>query len=175
MDQVPIFDGGSQLYKACSKLQGRKALITGGDSGIGRVTAVFFAMEGSEVAITYLQEEADDAQNPKKWVEKYGGKCHLIVTNLRYKEECKKTVDKAVKAIGGLNIPDQQPRHSNDAREYPGSTRRTMGTLIHDQRPSLLLSIQRRSSTHDQGGYNHQQRLGKRIHWKTRYAGLYVY
>ena len=78
-------------------------MITGGYSGIGRATAVLFAMEGAEVAIAYLQEEEDDAQKTKKWVEKYGGKCHLIVTNLRYKEECKKTINKAVEAMGGIN------------------------------------------------------------------------
>jgi len=104
VDTVPTWDGGSQLYKASGKLQGRKALITGGDSGIGRAIAVLYAMEGAEVAIAYLKEEEDDAQKTKKWVEKYDGKCHLIVTNLRYKEECKKTVDKAIELMGGINI-----------------------------------------------------------------------
>ncbi|KAF2720783.1 short-chain dehydrogenase [Polychaeton citri CBS 116435] len=104
IDQVPTVDGGSQLYKASGKLEGRKALITGGDSGIGRAIAVLYAMEGADVAIAYLQEEEEDAQKTKKWVEKYGKKCHLIQTNLRKKEECKKTADEALKALGTINI-----------------------------------------------------------------------
>jgi len=104
VDQVPDFDGGSRLYKGSGKLQGRKALITGGDSGIGRAVAVLYAIEGAEVAIAYLKEEEDDAQKTKKWVEKHGGKCHLISGNLRYKEECQRTLDEALKAMGAINI-----------------------------------------------------------------------
>lgn len=104
VDQVPTYDGGAQTYKAAGKLKGRKALITGGDSGIGRATAVLFAMEGAEVMITYLEQEQEDADFTKKMVEERGGKIHLHVADLRTAEACKKTVDKALENMGAINI-----------------------------------------------------------------------
>lgn len=104
VDQVPTFDGGMQTYKAAGKLQGRKALITGGDSGIGRAIAVLYAMEGAEVMITYLPEEQSDADDTKKMVEDRGGKIHLHKADLRSAETCKKTVEQALKSMGAINI-----------------------------------------------------------------------
>lgn len=104
VDQVPTYDGGAQTYKAAGKLKGRKALITGGDSGIGRATAVLFAMEGAEVFITYLEPEQEDADFTKTMVEERGGKIHLHVADLRTADACKKTVEKALEAMGAINI-----------------------------------------------------------------------
>ncbi|KAM0689789.1 hypothetical protein Q7P36_010660 [Cladosporium allicinum] len=104
VDQVPTYDGGMQTYKAAGKLQGRKALITGGDSGIGRAIAVLYAMEGAEVMITYLPEEQSDADYTKKMVEDRGGKIHLHKADLRSAETCKQTVDKALENMGAINI-----------------------------------------------------------------------
>lgn len=101
---VPTPDGGYQLYKAAGKLQGRKALITGGDSGIGRSTSVLFAMEGADVFIVYLPEEEKDAQDTKKMVEENGQKCFLHPTDLRKRENCKAAVDDAIKQMGTVNI-----------------------------------------------------------------------
>jgi len=103
-DQLPTEDGGYQPYKAAGKLKGKKALITGGDSGIGRSIAVLYAMEGADSAIAYLAEEEVDAQETKKAVEAHGAKCHLFQTNLTTHEAAKKLVDDAVEALGGLNI-----------------------------------------------------------------------
>jgi NAD(P)-dependent dehydrogenase (short-subunit alcohol dehydrogenase family) len=100
-DEIPTPDGGSQKYKAAGKLKGRKAIITGGDSGIGRATAILFAMEGADTLIAYLKEEEEDAQETKKRVEAYGQKCHLISTDLRDRENCKKVIDEAVNTFGG--------------------------------------------------------------------------
>jgi hypothetical protein len=61
-EHLPTPDGGKQLYKAAGKLEGKKAIITGGDSGIGRSTAVLYAMEGADVFIAYLKQEEEDAQ-----------------------------------------------------------------------------------------------------------------
>lgn len=104
VDHVPTGDGGSKLYQAANKLKGKKALITGGDSGIGRATAVLFAMEGADSFIAYLPEEEKDAQETKSYVEKYGQKCHLYPTNLKDMNNCKKVVEEAVKAMGTINI-----------------------------------------------------------------------
>jgi len=103
-EHVPTEDGGYQLYKAAGKLKGKKALITGGDSGIGRATAILFAMEGADSFIVYLDEEEKDAQQTKERVEHYGQKCYLYPTNLKKQENCKKVVEEALKQMGGINI-----------------------------------------------------------------------
>jgi len=102
-DQLPTSDGGYQSYKAAGKLAGKKALITGGDSGIGRAVAILYAMEGAESTIVYLPEEEKDAQETLKLVEAKGGKLHLQQADLRESKNCKDVVEKAVKEMGGLN------------------------------------------------------------------------
>ena len=92
------------LYKAAGKLEGKKALITGGDSGIGRSIAILFAMEGADSFIAYLPEEEKDAQFTKARVEHYGRKCFLMATDLKDKVNCKKVVDKAIADMGNINI-----------------------------------------------------------------------
>lgn len=101
---LPTDDGGYQKYKAAGKLSGKKALITGGDSGIGRATAVLFAMEGADSLIAYLPEEEKDAQETKRLVEKHGGQCYLIATDVRQRENCEKVVKAATEKMGKVNI-----------------------------------------------------------------------
>jgi len=101
---VPTEDGEYQLYKAAGKLKGKKALITGGDSGIGQATAVLFAMEGADVFITYLPEEEEDAKKTKSHVEKYGQKCYTHAADLKGRDKCKEVVDEALKQMGAINI-----------------------------------------------------------------------
>lgn len=90
-------------YKGSDKLSGKKALITGGDSGIGRSVAVHFAREGADVAIVYYREH-EDAELTKAMVEKEGRKCILLSGDLKDEKFCTDAVAKTVKAFGSLNI-----------------------------------------------------------------------
>jgi NAD(P)-dependent dehydrogenase (short-subunit alcohol dehydrogenase family) len=90
-------------YKASGKLEGKIALITGGDSGIGRAVSVHYAREGADVAIVYFDEDKD-ARDTKMLVEAEGRKCQLIKGDVRNSAFCKKAVGQTVRELGGLNI-----------------------------------------------------------------------
>ncbi|HTF81218.1 MAG TPA: SDR family oxidoreductase [Cytophagales bacterium] len=90
-------------YKGSDKLKGKKALITGGDSGIGRSVAIHFAREGADISIVYLNEHTD-AQQTKEMVEREGRKCILIPGDIGDQKFCKEAVQETVKQLGGLNI-----------------------------------------------------------------------
>jgi len=91
-------------YEGRGLLEGKAALITGGDSGIGRAVAILFAREGANVSIVYLPEEEEDAQFVKKKVEEAGRKANLMQFNLRERENCQKAVEGHMKAFGKLNV-----------------------------------------------------------------------
>jgi len=103
-DQFPTNAGGYQTYLAAGKLKGKKALITGGDSGIGRAIAILYAMEGAHSTIVYLPEEEKDAQETKKLVEEKGGKLDLLQADLREAKQCKDVVEKAREGMGKIDI-----------------------------------------------------------------------
>ncbi len=90
-------------YKGSGKLDGKIALITGGDSGIGRSVAVYFAREGADVAINFISE-TQDAKDTQKMVEDEGRRCILIKGDIRSEKFCKKVVDTTVEKLGGINI-----------------------------------------------------------------------
>ena len=90
-------------YAGSGKLEGKRALITGGDSGIGRAAAVLFAMEGADVAIVYLDEH-DDAQETARMVDEHGRKCVQIPCDIRDEENCATAVDRALEGLGGLDV-----------------------------------------------------------------------
>lgn len=91
-------------YRGSGKLDGKSALITGGDSGIGRSVAVLYAREGADVAIVYLPEEQEDADETRKAVEAEGRTCLLLPGDLCEPSFCQEAVDATVKAFGGLNV-----------------------------------------------------------------------
>lgn len=99
----PKADHGETSYKGSGKLAGRKALITGGDSGIGRAVAIAFAREGADVLIAYLNEE-DDAQETARYVEEAGRKAVLMAGDISDEGYCQQLVQRAIDELGGLDI-----------------------------------------------------------------------
>jgi NAD(P)-dependent dehydrogenase (short-subunit alcohol dehydrogenase family) len=91
-------------YKGSEKLQGKVALITGGDSGIGRAIAVHFAREGADVALSFKPEEQDDADDTRELVEAEGRRCVLLPGDLRDHQYCEDLVAQTVQQLGKLNI-----------------------------------------------------------------------
>ena len=91
-------------YQGSNKLEGKVALITGGDSGIGRAVAVHFAREGADVAIVYKGEERQDAEETRQLVEKEGRQCLLLPGDLRQPQFCEAIVEQTVQQLGKLNI-----------------------------------------------------------------------
>jgi NAD(P)-dependent dehydrogenase (short-subunit alcohol dehydrogenase family) len=100
----PRPDHGETSYKGSGRLRGRKALITGGDSGIGRAAAIAFAREGADVAINYLPAEEPDAREVVALIRAEGRKAVAIPGDIRTEAFCKKLVADAVRELGGLDI-----------------------------------------------------------------------
>src|SRR3977135_293501 len=99
MDPRP--DHGETSYRGSGRLAGRKALITGGDSGMGRAAAIAYAREGADVAINYFPSEEPDAQDVLKLIRAAGRKGVAIPGDLRSEQFCQKLVEDAVKQLGG--------------------------------------------------------------------------
>ena len=102
-EMKPRPDFGESSYKGSGKLAGRKALITGGDSGIGRAVALAYAREGADVLISYFNEE-QDAQETAKWVEDAGRRAVLVSGDIQDEKHCRMMVERAVKEFGQLDI-----------------------------------------------------------------------
>src|SRR5579884_2984941 len=102
LDPLPRFEAPN--YKGSGKLDGRVALITGGDSGIGRSVAVLFAREGADVAIVYLPVEQEDAMVTESAVVAEGRRCLLIPGDVRSSAFCEQAVEATVRAFGTLDI-----------------------------------------------------------------------
>lgn len=101
---TPLPDHGETSYEGSGRLEGKIALITGGDSGIGRAVAIGFAREGADVALSFLAEEEDDARETARWVEKAGRRVLLLPGDLKSREICKTVVEKTVETFGKLDV-----------------------------------------------------------------------
>lgn len=100
----PNPDHGEESYRGSGRLEGLRALITGGDSGIGRAAAIAFAREGADVAISFLPEEGSDAQDTAEWIEKAGRRAILLPADLQDEHQCRKVVRDAAEQLGGLDV-----------------------------------------------------------------------
>jgi NAD(P)-dependent dehydrogenase (short-subunit alcohol dehydrogenase family) len=101
MDPQP--DHGEQSYRGSGRLAGKAAIITGGDSGIGRAVAIAFAREGADVLIAYLNED-DDARETARWVEEAGRKAVLLRGDITDKAHCEEIVERAMREFGKLDV-----------------------------------------------------------------------
>jgi hypothetical protein len=97
-------DHGEESYRGFGRLHDKVALITGGDSGIGRAVAIAFAREGADVAVSYLPEEERDAQETLRWVEAAGRKCLKLPGDIRDENHCRSLVDQSIAQLGKLDI-----------------------------------------------------------------------
>jgi NAD(P)-dependent dehydrogenase (short-subunit alcohol dehydrogenase family) len=109
-------DHGEQSYKGSGKLSGKKAIITGGDSGVGRAVAIAFAREGADILIAYLNEDTD-ARDTARYIEEVGRKCILINGDISDEEKCREIINSALEEFGGIDIlvnnaAFQMPRQS---------------------------------------------------------------
>jgi NAD(P)-dependent dehydrogenase (short-subunit alcohol dehydrogenase family) len=114
----PRPDHGETSYKGSGRLQGMKAVITGGDSGIGRAVAIAYAREGADILIAYLSEK-DDADEVKALIEKEGRKAVLVAGDLQDPDHCRSVIKRAVAELGGIDIL------VNNAAHLPSKTSAT--------------------------------------------------
>src|SRR4051794_30434266 len=104
-EMAPKPDHGEESYRGCGRLEGKAAIITGGDSGIGRAVAIAFAREGADVLIHYLSEREDeDARETARWVEEAGRKAVLMRGELAEPAHCRAVIQKALDELGHLDV-----------------------------------------------------------------------
>ena len=99
----PVPDHGETSYKGSGRLMGKRAVITGGDSGIGRAVAIAYAREGADVLISYLCED-EDAKDTRRLVEEAGRKAVLLAGDLQDAAHCRRVIDTAIADLGGVDI-----------------------------------------------------------------------
>ncbi|WP_294569675.1 SDR family oxidoreductase [uncultured Arthrobacter sp.] len=102
MDPKP--DHGEESYRGSGRLEGKAAVITGGDSGIGKAVAIAYAREGADVLISYLEEEEEDARDTARWVEQAGRKAVLFPGDLADPAYCRAVIERAVKEFGRVDV-----------------------------------------------------------------------
>ncbi len=102
MDVTP--DHGEQTYRGSGRLEGKKTVITGGDSGIGRAVAIAFAREGADVLISYLPDEEKDAQETVRLIEEAGRRAVTVPGDIRDQQVCRQIIRRALDDLGGLDI-----------------------------------------------------------------------
>ncbi len=130
----PVPDCGEASYVGSGRLEGKVALITGGDSGIGRAVAIAYAREGADVALSYLSEQ-EDAEDTAGWVEKAGRKALLLPGDVSDPEHCREVVRRTVEELGGLDIlvsnAAYQMNHETIEEVSDEEWQYTFGTNIH--------------------------------------------
>jgi NAD(P)-dependent dehydrogenase (short-subunit alcohol dehydrogenase family) len=117
-------------YRAAGKLTGKAALITGGDSGIGRAVAVLFAREGADVAIGYLPAEQSDAEETKRAIEAEGRQCVLLPGDLKDSAFCDRIIEDTVRKLGKLDVLVSNAAHQNRKEQLEELTDEELDTTF---------------------------------------------
>jgi NAD(P)-dependent dehydrogenase (short-subunit alcohol dehydrogenase family) len=112
----PLPDHGEQSYVGHGRLEGKKAVITGGDSGIGRAVAIAFAREGADILIAYLEED-EDAAETARWVEREGRGARVVRGDLSEPSHCRRVIDEAVTAFGRIDVLVNNAAHQRTYAE----------------------------------------------------------
>jgi NAD(P)-dependent dehydrogenase (short-subunit alcohol dehydrogenase family) len=133
---APQADHGEQSYVGHERLMDKVALITGGDSGIGRAVAIAYAREGAHIVVSYLEEDSD-AQETRRWVEQAGRRCLLIPGDISDPAHCRRVIEQAVAEFGRVDIlvnnAAYQMTHESIDEISDEEWQHTFGTNIHAQ------------------------------------------
>ena len=137
-DMSPQPDHGEHSYKGSGRLAGKRAVITGADSGIGRAVAIAFAREGADVLIAYYNEH-DDARETARWVEDAGQRAVLFPGDIKDEGTCKRMIDEAVRSLGGIDILVNNAAHQKSfediadisAEEWDTTFRTNIHSMFH--------------------------------------------
>ena len=166
-EMTPTPDCGEKTYRGMDKLKGKTAVITGGDSGIGRAVAIAFAREGADVVISYLNED-DDAKETARWVEEAGRRAVLVPGDLDTAEQCRRVIDTAVREFGKVDI-----LVNNAAYQIAGGNlRRGVGVHLQSEHQRHVLPGQGGPSAHGAGVLDYRQLVGELGHAQSHTGPL---
>ena len=149
-------DCGETSYKGSGRLAGRKALLTGADSGIGRAAAIAFAREGADVAISFLPDEQDDAEDVAQIIRDAGRKAVLLPGDVAQETFCQRLVADAVAQLGGLDILVNNAGKMGKTGGLLDTTTERFDALMKTNIYSFFLDHQGGGAAHETGGVDHQ-------------------
>jgi hypothetical protein len=158
-EMTPRPDCGEQSYVGYGRLDGKVAVITGGDSGIGRAVAIAYAREGADVVLSYLDEH-EDAKDTAQYVEQAGRRAVLIAGDMADPQQCRDIVDTAVHELGKIDVL-VNTRVSDEPRVAGGDPGRGVGPHLGDQRLGDVPPLQGRGAAHVRGRRDHRQLVGQ--------------
>ncbi len=156
MDPVP--DHGEDSYRGSQRLEGKKTLITGGDSGIGRAVALAFAREGADVAISYLSED-EDARDIKRDIEDCGRQCLLLPGDIADAAHCRDIITRTVEAFGRIDVLVNNAAHQGYFEAIEDIPDEEWGKDHGREHLGDVLPDQGGSAAHEAGLVDHQHGL----------------
>ncbi len=159
----PVPDCGEDSYRGYGRLTGKRAIITGGDSGIGRAVAIAFAREGADVLIPYLSEETD-ANEVARYVEEAGRTCVLMPGDLSEPAFCRAVIDKCVAELGGIDILVNNAAYQMTHETIEEISDSELGLHLRRQHRGILPPRQSGTAAPGSGGLHHREFVGELRH-----------